>query len=46
MSYKPFIPWMQVTDALLGQLGFVPGEPVYFSVDYTRRHILIRQDLE
>lgn len=42
-SYKPFIPWMQVTDALLGHLGFLPGERVYFSVDYTKRHIFIRQ---
>lgn len=23
-SNKPFIPWMQVTDALLGHLGFMP----------------------
>jgi hypothetical protein len=40
---KPFIPWMQVTDALLGHLGFMPGERVHFSVDYTKRHIFIRQ---
>lgn len=38
-----FIPWMQVTDALLGHLGFMPGERVYFSVDYIKRHIFIRQ---
>ena len=38
-----FIPWMQVTDALLGHLGFMPGERVYFSVDYAKRHIVIRQ---
>ena len=42
-SNKPFIPWMQVTDALLSHLGFMPGERVYFSVDYTKRHIFIRQ---
>jgi hypothetical protein len=42
-SNKPFIPWMQVTDALLGHLGFMPGERVYFSVDYVKRHIFIRQ---
>lgn len=42
-SNKPFIPWMQVTDALLGHLGFMPGEHVHFSVDYTKRHIVIRQ---
>jgi hypothetical protein len=42
-SNKPFIPWMQVTDALLAHLGFLPGERVYFSVDYIKRHILIRQ---
>ena len=42
-SNKPFIPWMQVTDALLGHLGFMPGERVYFSVDYIKRHIFIRQ---
>ena len=42
-SNKPFIPWMQVTDALLGHLGFMPGERVHFSVDYTKRHIFIRQ---
>jgi len=34
---------MQVTDALLGHLGFMPGERVYFSVDYIKRHIFIRQ---
>jgi hypothetical protein len=42
-SNKPFIAWMQVTDALLGHLGFMPGERVYFSVDYVKRHIFIRQ---
>ena len=42
-SNKPFIPWMQVTDALLGHLGFMPGERVYFSVDYIKQHIFIRQ---
>ena len=45
-SYKPFIPWMQVTDALLGHLGFMPGERVCFSVDYIKRHIVIRQAFE
>ena len=34
---------MQVTDALLGNLGFTPGERVYFSIDYIKRHILMRQ---
>ena len=38
-----FIPWMQVTDALLGHLGFMPGEHVHFSVDYVKRHIFIWQ---
>jgi hypothetical protein len=42
-SNKPFIPWTQVIDALLGHLGFMPGERVYFSVDYIKRHIFIRQ---
>ena len=42
-SNKPFLPWMQVTDALLGRLGFMPGERVHFSVDYIRRNIVIRQ---
>ena len=42
-SNKPFIPWMQVTDALLGHRGFMPGERVHFSVDYIKRHIVIRQ---
>ena len=42
-SNEPFIPWMQITDALLGHLGFMPGERVHFSVDYTKRHICIRQ---
>ena len=34
---------MQITDALLGHLGFMLGEHVYFSVDYIKRHIVIRQ---
>lgn len=34
---------MQVNDALLGHLGFLPGERVYFSVDYIKRHIAIGQ---
>lgn len=42
-SNKPFVPWMQVTDALLGHLGFMPGERVHFSVDYIKRNIVIRQ---
>ncbi len=42
-SNKPFIPWMQVADALLRHLGFMPGERVHFSVDYIKRHIVIRQ---
>ena len=37
-SNKPFISWMQVTDALLGHLGFMPGERVHFSVDYSKCH--------
>lgn len=42
-SNKPFVPWMQVADALLGHLGFMPGERVHFSVDYIKRNIVIRQ---
>jgi hypothetical protein len=34
---------MPVTDALHGHLGFMPGERVYFSVDYIKRHFVIRQ---
>ena len=33
----------QVTDALLSHLGFMPGERVHISVDYTKRHTFIRQ---
>ncbi|PMS17780.1 hypothetical protein C0Z19_24090 [Trinickia soli] len=42
-SNKLFIPWMQVTDALLGHLGFMPSERFHFSVDYIKRNIVIRQ---
>jgi hypothetical protein len=38
-SNKPFVPWMQVTDALLGHLGAMHGERVHFSVDYIKRHL-------
>jgi toxic protein SymE len=37
-------PWMQVTDALLERIGFLPGQRVMFSVDHRLGHITISLD--
>ncbi|OAJ53704.1 hypothetical protein A6V36_35705 [Paraburkholderia ginsengiterrae] len=37
-------PWMQVTDDMLEQLGFLPGERVMFSIDHRHAQILITLD--
>jgi toxic protein SymE len=37
-------PWMPVVDALLEHAGFLPGQRVYFSVDYRSGQITIAPD--
>lgn len=37
-------PWMQITDAMLEQAGFLPGEQVLFSIDYRCGHIILTPD--
>jgi hypothetical protein len=39
-------PWMRVTDALLEQAGFLPGQHVMFSVDHRFGHITITPDYD
>ncbi|WJF90293.1 hypothetical protein QS306_00970 [Paraburkholderia bonniea] len=41
---RPVVPWMQITDALLEQAGFLPGQQVMFSVDHRYGHITITPD--
>lgn len=41
---RPFFPWMQITDALLERLGFLPGQHVMFSVDHNYGQITISLD--
>jgi toxic protein SymE len=37
-------PWMEVTDAMLERMGFLPGARVLFSVDCVTRRIMIAAD--
>jgi hypothetical protein len=37
---------MQITDTLLQQVGFLPGQQVMFSVDHRSGHITITPDYD
>ena len=43
---RPAFPWMQITDTLLEQAGFLPGHQVMFSVDHRCGHIIITPDYD
>ncbi len=41
---RPAFPWMQITDAMLERVGFLPGQQVLFSIDDRYGHITITPD--
>ncbi|MFM0235585.1 hypothetical protein [Paraburkholderia sediminicola] len=41
---RPVFPWRQITDTLLEQAGFLPGQQVMFSIDHRFGHITITPD--
>ena len=41
---RPAFAWMQITDAFLERLGYLPGQHVLFSVDHRSRQIIIGLD--
>lgn len=43
---RPAFPWMQIIDALLEQVGFLPGQQVLFSVDHRFGHVTITPDYD